>query len=106
LFPSGSSHFLALHPFPTRRSSDLDRSSASRASVFSLAALGRNAGDWRRCGIHGSAQKRGRSAKTGCGPSLGLRARIVSVMTAPRSEEYTSELQSRRDLVCRLLLEK
>src|SRR5438874_3776361 len=29
---------------------------------------------------------------------------VVSV--APRSEEHTSELQSRRDLVCRLLLEK
>src|SRR5438874_8413917 len=27
-------------------------------------------------------------------------------MIASRSEEYTSELQSRRDLVCRLLLEK
>src|SRR5690349_22154416 len=26
--------------------------------------------------------------------------------TASRSEEHTSELQSRRDLVCRLLLEK
>src|SRR5438874_5826042 len=26
--------------------------------------------------------------------------------TKKRSEEYTSELQSRRDLVCRLLLEK
>src|SRR5690349_23274630 len=26
--------------------------------------------------------------------------------TPPRSEEHTSELQSRRDLVCRLLLEK
>src|SRR5690349_22368454 len=26
--------------------------------------------------------------------------------TRPRSEEHTSELQSRRDLVCRLLLEK
>src|SRR5438874_989554 len=29
-----------------------------------------------------------------------------SVQTAKRSEEHTSELQSRRDLVCRLLLEK
>src|SRR6266403_931756 len=28
------------------------------------------------------------------------------VMPAVRSEEHTSELQSRRDLVCRLLLEK
>src|SRR6267378_8218822 len=27
-------------------------------------------------------------------------------LTLPRSEEHTSELQSRRDLVCRLLLEK
>src|SRR6266496_1706945 len=38
-------------------------------------------------------------------------ARIVSVplcffANALRSEEHTSELQSRRDLVCRLLLEK
>src|SRR5690349_22285914 len=32
------------------------------------------------------------------GPCLGPRS--------PRSEEHTSELQSRRDLVCRLLLEK
>src|SRR5204863_7720947 len=31
----------------------------------------------------------------------------LDLMTsAPRSEEHTSELQSRRDLVCRLLLEK
>src|SRR6266496_4614026 len=29
-----------------------------------------------------------------------------SVRAPPRSEEHTSELQSRRDLVCRLLLEK
>src|SRR5690349_23080688 len=29
-----------------------------------------------------------------------------SVRSVPRSEEHTSELQSRRDLVCRLLLEK
>src|SRR6201989_717378 len=31
---------------------------------------------------------------------------VPSVTSAPRSEEHTSELQSRRDLVCRLLLEK
>src|SRR5690349_24003539 len=28
------------------------------------------------------------------------------ILLRPRSEEHTSELQSRRDLVCRLLLEK
>src|SRR5204863_7922783 len=32
-------------------------------------------------------------------------ARLV-VRVLPRSEEHTSELQSRRDIVCRLLLEK
>src|SRR5690349_24044594 len=37
----------------------------------------------------------------GEGVSWPCRARV-----APRSEEHTSELQSRRDLVCRLLLEK
>src|SRR5690349_23899549 len=30
----------------------------------------------------------------------------LAVMVTARSEEHTSELQSRRDLVCRLLLEK
>src|SRR3712207_7655186 len=34
----------------------------------------------------------------------GARVRLVS--TVPRSEEHTSELQSRQYLVCRLLLEK
>src|SRR5690349_25027948 len=33
-------------------------------------------------------------------------SKIKSAFTAFRSEEHTSELQSRRDLVCRLLLEK
>src|SRR5690349_23837045 len=32
--------------------------------------------------------------------------RIIANAAAARSEEHTSELQSRRDLVCRLLLEK
>src|SRR2546421_8245566 len=32
--------------------------------------------------------------------------RAVSDLKFPRSEEHTSELQSRSDLVCRLLLEK
>src|SRR5204863_5537465 len=32
--------------------------------------------------------------------------RAAIYLLRPRSEEHTSELQSRRDLVCRLLLEK
>src|SRR5256886_11414681 len=31
---------------------------------------------------------------------------VVGVVTSPRSEEHTSELQSQSNLVCRLLLEK
>src|SRR5438874_12402709 len=37
---------------------------------------------------------------------LGTQADNIADMIAKRSEEHTSELQSRRDLVCRLLLEK
>src|SRR5438874_8299693 len=37
---------------------------------------------------------------------LGTGAREPEAERAQRSEEHTSELQSRRDLVCRLLLEK
>src|SRR5699024_11979532 len=37
---------------------------------------------------------------------LGLIASGSSLSIRPRSEEHTSELQSRFDLVCRLLLEK
>src|SRR5690349_23394915 len=35
-----------------------------------------------------------------------LSNRVLSRRSSNRSEEHTSELQSRRDLVCRLLLEK
>src|SRR5438874_9805413 len=40
-----------------------------------------------------------------CGTDTPI-CRQVSEQRQPRSEEHTSELQSRRDLVCRLLLEK
>src|SRR5690349_23103223 len=42
-------------------------------------------------------------------PDLALASRAAGrarSLRADRSEEHTSELQSRRDLVCRLLLEK
>src|SRR5204863_9251377 len=41
--------------------------------------------------------------QVGCYLAIGL---VVFKETLKRSEEHTSELQSRRDLVCRLLLEK
>src|SRR5690625_7951089 len=84
---------LALPSFPTRRSSDLHSAAA----------------DHRRCG---APARPGRPDRPGRG-----RYRLPAVVTvagavrdrlaaATRSEEHTSELQSRGHLVCRLLLEK
>src|SRR5690349_22743957 len=42
----------------------------------------------------------------GFGVGLGVARSVATTLGGDRSEEHTSELQSRRDLVCRLLLEK
>src|SRR5699024_11576585 len=83
-----------LHSFPTRRSSDLPYPGCSQRFV----------------------QLRGGKRRRVGGESLGDRAAVAGVERKPgersdigagrRSEEHTSELQSRFDLVCRLLLEK
>src|SRR5699024_12751127 len=80
----------ALHSFPTRRSSDLTGmtcghcENAVREEVSEIAGV----------------QNVDVSAETG-------KLTITSANPlAARSEEHTSELQSRFDLVCRLLLEK
>src|SRR5206468_9624129 len=39
-------------------------------------------------------------------PPMQMPTSAVPLLPGPRSEEHTSELQSRSDLVCRLLLEK
>src|SRR2546428_10248449 len=54
---------------------------------------------------------RGASVSTGVVPTLAFPVASLSGAVShrkarPRSEEHTSELQSRSDLVCRLLLEK
>src|SRR5690606_40318189 len=41
-----------------------------------------------------------------CGERAEVEADLVEARRAERSEEHTSELQSRENLVCRLLLEK
>src|SRR2546421_9518993 len=41
-----------------------------------------------------------------CGSFAGSRREATTTSSATRSEEHTSELQSRSDIVCRLLLEK
>src|SRR5207249_12337545 len=94
----------ALPSFPTRRSSDLGTYDSS--SVGALTATGFFYADAPRATL--AVGKPGFPAPRQ--PRLldrvreVLRARHSSRRT--RSEEHTSELQSRFDLVCRLLLEK
>src|SRR5690349_22693709 len=71
-----------LHSFPTRRSSDLGEHLVL-AAVVDVEPV--------KLGLVGRARQVN-VARDERGPA--------------RSEEHTSELQSRRDLVCRLLLEK
>src|SRR5690606_41736545 len=98
---SRSAHPPRLHSFPTRRSSDLT------ASGFGF-----------RVGRERAAQCFGRGRSS---PALALEAAAaldfgeathahhalcLAARLNRRSEEHTSELQSRENLVCRLLLEK
>src|SRR6266498_4038725 len=46
------------------------------------------------------------TARCGSSPCCTMPGRCSSTSVSPRSEEHTSELQSRPQLVCRLLLEK
>src|SRR5207247_11418320 len=81
-------HHRTLHSFPTRRSSDLAIGSLKKGSAMVKA-------------VAAPMVTRGVGAIT--------RHPVLSAAGAAlktRSEEHTSELQSRVDLVCRLLLEK
>src|SRR5207249_11101822 len=92
---------LYLLPFPTRRSSDL------------LPGHPPDDGAWPRRELARPLRWRASSTTTfrnASRPRTGRRS-IISISTSPmarsrRSEEHTSELQSRFDLVCRLLLDK
>src|SRR5690606_39764033 len=88
-----------LHSFPTRRSSDLSGQIRARCmgnQHFAVAAhrLGR-----RLRQAHGLTGLRPL-------PITILGAHELAISRFTRSEEHTSELQSRENLVCRLLLEK
>src|SRR5690349_24180810 len=69
-----------------------------RSTLFPYTTLFRSYG--RRQDVVG----RGDGARTS--RTRRARRRLVAERERLRSEEHTSELQSRRDLVCRLLLEK
>src|SRR5207249_10247186 len=105
IYDCAAAHRL-LHSFPTRRSSDLVP--AGRPWSASASAM-----------IAGSHSRSTPSRSTISGPGTappypGLNLTTANLGAPPdpgggglnRSEEHTSELQSRFDLVCRLLLEK
>src|SRR5699024_12071862 len=83
----------ALHSFPTRRSSDLPKRTGfyvvvkQSRSLFAKEAL--------------AVEPEGNFVQ-----NLIILIFLMSLCHLFRSEEHTSELQSRFDLVCRLLLEK
>src|SRR5206468_9945254 len=92
-----------LHPFPTRRSSDLGSATASTTAAAPASAKANPAV---------VAYNEG-AALANDGKLPEAIAKIEEAVAAKpdltagyRSEEHTSELQSRSDIVCRLLLEK
>src|SRR5690606_40623197 len=90
-----------LHSFPTRRSSDLALILMTARRLGEGERLVR-AGKWE--GWH-PVQMLGTHVS---GKTVGILGfgRIGKAIARRRSEEHTSELQSRENIVCRLLLEK
>src|SRR5690606_41401830 len=95
----------ALHSFPTRRSSDLAPVPHRRACPDPRARRGSThlRGGAPRGGGNGPAAGAGRGPDPGDRPAA---EHPPGAAPEVRSEEHTSELQSRENLVCRLLLEK
>src|SRR5690606_41560429 len=105
-FGTFSDYSPALHSLPTRRSSDLlpvsTVSPSIRASPSTTSMVDGRASFTAM--PHGFASKDWRATASPCGRCS---TRPLVDRGAPsRSEEHTSELQSRENLVCRLLLEK
>src|SRR5207249_5276603 len=104
--PSSDLHHLLLPSFPTRRSSDLTcclETGATRRHLVEHHAQRKQVGPsidlvlskrLLRRYVHDGAERGAGAGDIPFGNAFG------------RSEEHTSELQSRFDLVCRLLLEK
>src|SRR5690606_41638239 len=95
---AGSGDQRDLHSFPTRRSSDL-------RAVWER-ALNNWAGGTRADGETGLGVLLTALSQVPVTPGRWVLAEAACLPAAKRSEEHTSELQSRENLVCRLLLEK
>src|SRR5207247_8841754 len=94
-----------VHSFPTRRSSDLD-SADIRQSVSDRPSNPVSGNSVSSFGYGTSAIVMGVWPRVRLPPPAGFGLYPATAKYQTRSEEHTSELQSRVDLVCRLLLEK
>src|SRR5690606_41717500 len=92
------------HAFPTRRSSDLPPEISS--GKFPHGAEGAGPPARRLPSMPEFADGSTSDKSGGSGWRQKKAMEDVSVRIPARSEEHTSELQSRENLVCRLLLEK
>src|SRR5437870_7444548 len=83
-----------LHSFPTRRSSDLAKQALTRSHAEGSR------------GVRDRSEQPTQTLRAGRFPGMPIIEPSRGPWEAVRSEEHTSELQSRGHLVCRLLLEK
>src|SRR5207302_9870911 len=96
-------HPLALHSFPTRRSSDLARGFISDLPILLLDEPTASLDAANRAVV---VELVGQKKREGVAMVAIVHDDEIRHLIADRSEEHTSELQSRENLVCRLLLEK
>src|SRR5207249_12103194 len=90
------------HSFPTRRSSDLVKSARFGGADVTHSALDFTSGAGGALDILLSDK----SAEASGSVRSEKDESMSGIMVALRTEEHTSELQSRFELVCRLLLDK
>src|SRR5438105_12666614 len=93
----GSCPLCYLNAFPTRRSSDLVWA-GSLAAAVSPSELEKS--------VHGTMQAHEYDWRIPPAASAASKSSWIVRVADHRSEEHTSELQSRVDLVCRFLLRK
>src|SRR5439155_7074465 len=91
-------HPRALHSFPTRRSSDLQEGGLYVLTMHPFYTGHRSRALW--------LDKLIAYMKSKPGVWFATHEDVAKYVKTTRSEEHTSELQSRGHLVCRLLLEK
>src|SRR5690606_41528738 len=94
---------LYLHSFPTRRSSDLALKGVGETAIQTIVQDREKNGPF--TDFYNFLVRVGRGAVNKRVTEALIRSGAFDSLH-PRSEEHTSELQSRENLVCRLLLEK